>query len=84
MEIICQLLFLYLVVIFGRVLMSWVQVRPGTGLAQVASVLDRLTEPVLGPLRRTVPPVRLGGMALDLSPLIVLFGIQIIMSILCG
>ena len=39
-----------------------------------------LTEPVLGPLRRALPPVRLGGMGLDLSPMIVLLGIEIIIA----
>jgi len=33
------------------------------------------TEPILGPLRRALPPVRFGGMGFDLSPMIVLFGI---------
>jgi hypothetical protein len=27
-----------------------------------------LTEPILGPLRRALPPVRMGAMGLDLSP----------------
>jgi YggT family protein len=41
-------------------------------------VLYSLTEPVLGPIRRVLPPMRLGGMGLDLSPIIVLIGLQII------
>ena len=47
------------------------------GISAVAYV-DRITEPVLGPLRRAVPPVRLGAMAMDLSPIIVVFGISIL------
>ncbi len=58
--------------------MSWVRVEPGTSVASIYSVLYNLTEPVLGPLRRAVPPVRLGMAALDLSPLIVIVGIQLI------
>ncbi|MSV47641.1 MAG: YggT family protein, partial [Actinobacteria bacterium] len=36
-----------------------------------------------GPLRRVIPPVRLGAAALDLSPLIVLLGITVLRSLLC-
>lgn len=58
--------------------MSWVRVEPGTAVASIYSVLFNLTEPVLGPLRRTIPPVRLGMAALDLSPFIVIIGISLI------
>jgi YggT family protein len=50
----------------------------------VSDVLVMLTEPVLGPLRRAIPPVRMGAMGLDLSPLIALFGVQIIQRIICA
>ena len=78
MELICRILNLYSLLIFVRVLMSWVRVTPGTPVASIYSVVFNLTEPVLGPLRRTIPPMRMGMAALDLSPLIVLFGIRII------
>jgi YggT family protein len=39
---------------------------------------------VLGPVRRALPPVRMGGMGLDLSPIIVVFALQlIIVPIVC-
>jgi YggT family protein len=41
-----------------------------------------LTEPVLGPLRRALPMLRIGTMGLDLSPIIVFFGIQILLGVL--
>ncbi|MGK2949947.1 MAG: YggT family protein [Acidimicrobiales bacterium] len=78
MEQICTLLNIYSLLIFVRVLMSWVRVTPGTAVASIYSVVFNLTEPVLGPLRRAIPPMRMGMAALDLSPLIVLFGIRII------
>ena len=48
--------------------------RPGTGLASVLSVLMQLTEPVLTPVRRIIPPA---GM-FDLSFLVVLIAIEIV------
>ncbi|MGZ0219895.1 MAG: YggT family protein [Acidimicrobiales bacterium] len=43
-----------------------------------------VTDPVLGPLRRYVPPLRLGAVALDLSSIIVIFGITILRSAICS
>ena len=60
--------------------MSWIRVTPGTPVASIYSALFNVTEPVLGPLRRAIPPVRLGMASLDLSPLIVIVGI----NLLCG
>jgi YggT family protein len=76
--LICTLLNLYLLVIFARILFSWIRVEPGTPVASIYSVVFNLTEPVLGPLRQVIPPVRLGMAALDLSPIIILIVIRII------
>jgi YggT family protein len=80
--IIAWVLQAYVIVIFARVILSWFPITPGTPLASAARVLYALTEPVLGPIRRVLPPMRLGGMGLDLSPIIVLIGIQIVSSAL--
>jgi YggT family protein len=65
-------------VLFPRALLSWFPASPGSTLASVNAVLYRLTEPVLGPVRRLLPPVRAGGFGIDLSFIIVFFGIQLI------
>lgn len=79
MGLICALLQLYLYVVFARVILSWFPISPGGAMAQIFSVLYSITEPVLGPIRRAMPRV---GM-FDFSPIVVLFGIQIIRSIIC-
>ncbi|HEY1633656.1 MAG TPA: YggT family protein [Acidimicrobiales bacterium] len=76
--IIAWILQAYVIVIFARVILSWFPITPGTPLASAARLLYAVTEPVLGPIRRVLPPMRMGGMGLDLSPIIVLIGIQII------
>ncbi|TMM15460.1 MAG: YggT family protein [Actinobacteria bacterium] len=68
----------YVIVIFARVILSWFPITPGTPMASVARVLYSVTEPVLGPIRRVLPPMRMGGMGLDLSPIVVLIGLQIV------
>jgi YggT family protein len=75
---ICAVLQIYVLVVFARVIFSWVRVTPGTPVASIYSVIYNLTEPILGPLRRAIPPMRMGAAALDLSPLIIIIGVQLI------
>ncbi len=83
MEIICTLLTVYVVAIFLRIILTWFPLDPDGAMATVAGFLFVITDPVLGPLRRVLPSVRLGSVALDLSPLVVLIGIQILQSAIC-
>jgi YggT family protein len=55
---------IYMWVIIIRALLSWVNPDPYNPIVQI---LTRLTEPVLLPIRKLVPPYKIG---LDLSPLI--------------
>ena len=65
------------IVMFGRVSMD----HP---VRKLYEFLNRLVEPMLAPIRRMVPPVRMGGSALDLSPLILIVGIQLLANVLRG
>ena len=77
-----DLLELYVVVLFGRIILSWFPIGPGSSLAPVAHFLHAATEPVLAPVRRALPPMRMGGVGFDFSPVIVLIGIQVLAQIL--
>ena len=81
-SIITTLLWLYLLAIFGRIILSWFPTSHDGPMAAISGFLYKITEPVLGPLRRALPPVRLGAVALDLSPIIVLIGIQVLIQVL--
>lgn len=80
MSILCLALQLYVIILFARIIFSWFPVSPGSALESIDSFLRMLTEPVLGPLRRALPPIRMGGMGLDLSPLIVFFVIELLLA----
>jgi YggT family protein len=67
------LLDLYSYVIIAAALISWVSPDPRNPIVQF---LRQITEPVLAPVRRMLPPWKTGG--LDLSPIIVLLAIQFI------
>lgn len=83
MALICALLNLYLVAIFVRIVLSWFPISSNGPMATVAGFLYLITDPVLLPVRRALPPVRLGMMALDLSPIVVIVGLQVLTSIIC-
>jgi YggT family protein len=78
MNLVAQLLYLYTLAIFARAILSFFPMRPGSPIAPVAQFLYRITEPVLAPVRRALPSM--GG--IDLSPLVVILGIQILTGIL--
>ena len=69
---------LFIFVLIVRALLSWFPLQPGTELARVAGLLARITEPVLAPIRKLLPPIRAGGMAIDLSFLIVVILAQVL------
>lgn len=69
---------IYVVVLIARALVSWFPVHPGSALYGVVRVLDRLTEPVLRPIRRILPPMRAGGMAIDLSIIVAVIALEVI------
>ncbi len=82
--LLCRLLQAYFLVLIGRVVLSWFPISPGSGMASVFSVLYAITEPVLGPIRRVLPPVGMGGMGLDLSPIIVFMLVIVLQNALCA
>jgi YggT family protein len=75
-EILCSLVDLFILLIIGRVILSWFPASPNGPLGQVVNVVMRLTDPVLLPVRRALP---LAG-PLDLSPLVVLLFLQIVVQ----
>jgi len=82
--IVCSLIQLYVLLLVVRVVMSWFPISPNGPAETVAGFLYMVTDPVLVPLRRLLPPVRMGAMALDLSPIVAFFGLTVLRSILCS
>ncbi|GMA26380.1 YggT family protein [Luteimicrobium album] len=72
------LLFVYLLLLIGRLILDWVQVfardwRPRGAVLVVAEAVYTVTDPPLRLLRRIIPPIRLGSVQLDLGYIILFF-----------
>ncbi len=74
-QVVDLFLSLYVWVIIARAIISWVNPSP---YHPVVRFLYRVTEPVLRPIRRIIPPIY----GIDFSPIIVIFAIYLIKNIL--
>jgi uncharacterized protein YggT (Ycf19 family) len=81
--IVSALFSIYELLIFVRILLSWINVNPYRPTIDhpLVRLLEQVTDPILKPLRRTIPPI---GGTLDISPIIALFGLEILRRIIVG
>jgi YggT family protein len=74
-ELISLFINVFLFAILIQVIISWV--NPG-GYNPIIGLLNSITEPLLGPARRIVPPIS----GLDLSPMLVMIGLMLLKMLL--
>ena len=83
MEIVCIAFQVYFYILLARVIFSFVQAFGGgripDALVPVYKVVHDLTEPLLAPFRRIIPPV---GM-FDISFLVAVILLQVVAGIIC-
>ncbi len=82
-EVLTYVLWIYLALLVGRMIFSWVQVfardwRPRGVVLVLAEAIFTVTDPPLKFLRRFIPPLRIGMVAMDLS-FMVLFIVVLIL-----
>jgi YggT family protein len=76
----CILGSLYVYVLIARAILSWFPLRSDSPFVTVSRFLQLVTEPVLAPFRRIIPPV---GM-FDVSFLVAIISVEIVTSlVLC-
>ncbi|KQV76267.1 hypothetical protein ASC61_15370 [Aeromicrobium sp. Root344] len=85
-EILLLLLYVAFVVLIARFVLDWVQMlarhwRPRGLVLVLCEGLYSITDPPLRAVRRLLPPLRLGAVMLDLSPVLLLIGIWILQQI---
>ncbi len=79
-------LWIFILMLFLRFIMDWVQMfaRSWTPRGPALLLLEidySVTDPPIRAVRRILPPIRLGGMALDLSPMVVLIVCYLLLSL---
>ncbi len=79
----------FLVVLLFRLVMDWVfqfarSWRPGKAMVVVLEGTYTVTDPPLKLLRRFIPPLRLGGVALDLSFFVLMIIVYILLTVVGG
>jgi YggT family protein len=80
--VICLAISIYFVVLLIRIILSWVPSLPEP-VEPAARAVRAVTDPLLIPLRGVLPPLQMGGMALDLSPIVLFFALSILRGLLC-
>lgn len=79
-------LYLFMLLLMARLVADYVLMfsrrwRPGRGAAAVLEVVWSATDPPLRALRRLIPPLRLGGISLDLGFLLLFIIVFILMQV---
>jgi len=87
LDLLCSVLQLAIWVVIGWIVLSYVVAFGRLGwdhpVRRLYDGLSKGIEPFMRPIRRAIPPVRLGGAALDLSPLILIVGINVLIWVIC-
>ncbi len=82
-------LWVAIVLLVSRFVLDWVQMlarqwRPRGFIAVLCEGIYSVTDPPLRAVRGVIPPLRLGAVMLDLSPMILLIGIFILQRIVAA
>ena len=85
--IIGLVLWIFMLVLFARMILSWVPVlvrewQPRGPMLVLAEVVYSITDPPLRALRKVIPPLRLGGIAIDLGFVLFFFAISLLITVL--
>ncbi|MBB5933490.1 YggT family protein [Streptomyces zagrosensis] len=89
LDVIHVVLLVFLVVLIFRLVMDYVfqfarSWQPGKAMVVVLEATYTVTDPPLKLLRRFIPPLRLGGVALDLSFFVLMIIVYILISVVSG
>ncbi|CAM5226316.1 YggT family protein OS=Streptomyces albaduncus OX=68172 GN=FHS32_003422 PE=4 SV=1 [Streptomyces griseoloalbus] len=85
-QVIYIALMVFLIVLIFRLVMDYVfqfarSWQPGKAMVVVLEATYTVTDPPLQLLRRVIPPLRLGGVALDLSFFVLMIIVYILISL---
>jgi YggT family protein len=84
--VLTYVLYIFLLLLIGRMIFGWIQVfsrdwRPTGVILVIAETIFTLTDPPLKFLRRYIPPLRLGTVAMDLSYMVLFIVVLILLQV---
>jgi YggT family protein len=87
LALVSLVLFALQVLLIARVVLDWSVALAGPTVAgslryRLTRGVTAITEPILAPVRRVIPPLRLGGISFDLAFIVVFFAIVVVRSFL--
>ncbi|QMU75918.1 YggT family protein [Streptacidiphilus sp. PB12-B1b] len=85
-QVLYIVLYCFLGVLLARLVMDWVRQlardwQPGRAMIVVLECIYTVTDPPLKFLRRHIPPLRLGSVALDLSFLVLMITVFFLIAV---
>ena len=80
-------LLLVQVLLIARAILDWSVAlagpsAPGSFRSRLSAGVQAVTEPILAPVRRVLPPLRIGNVGIDLAFIVVFLGIVIIRALI--
>jgi YggT family protein len=87
LAIVSLVLLLMQVLLIARAVLDWSVTLAGPSAygsvrSRLSAVVHAVTEPVLAPVRRVLPPLRLGGFSIDTAFIVVFLAIVVIRSLI--
>lgn len=77
-QVLDSILFLAVILVIARAVISWVNADPYNGIVRF---INASTDPLLRPIQRYIPPI---GGTIDLSPIVLIFGLYFLRTALAG
>ena len=86
LQVLYVLIYLFLLLLFARFVMSWVLAygrrwQPGRGAAAALESVWTVTDPPLKALRRVIPPLRIGSVSIDLAAMVLLVMLYVLFAV---
>ena len=81
-DLICIALLLFQLAFLLRIVLTFFPLSPGGGTATVRDLAVLVTDPVVMPIRRAVPPMG-GAIGIPIADLLILLGLQVVIALVC-
>lgn len=83
MRLICILLLAFQFIFLLRMVMSFFPISSGSPASGVRDLAVAVTDPVVTPLRRSLPPLPGALAGFGLAEILILIGLQVVIQIIC-